>query len=168
MPLVEGHQEAHGASPSIVAGRGGVGALALHESRHVPVQLELGAVDAGDRQPEVRVELPGDSKRVRLQSQPQQLAIAVVPEAGVEDRQLGQILRGERYLAEALGPRADQAERPARRSGRYGVLHPHRLVEQRAGQDLAFARGHWRTHWQELALDATVPPGFTVLYHRIR
>ena len=44
-PLVEGHQESHGSGPPIVAGCGRAGALALHESRHLPVQVELGTVD---------------------------------------------------------------------------------------------------------------------------
>ena len=43
--MVEGHQEADGAGPSIVAARGGPGALELHEPRHLLVQLEFGPVD---------------------------------------------------------------------------------------------------------------------------
>src|SRR5207247_8492826 len=43
-PLVERHQEADGARAGILTLRCGSGALALHEARHVAVQIELCAV----------------------------------------------------------------------------------------------------------------------------
>ena len=108
------------------------------------LQLVRQRVDARDRQREVRVELPGDAEDVGLQPQPQQRAVPVVPEAAVAHGQPGQVGRAEHDLAEALGPRADQTERPAGGTRRGDGLHPHRLVEERPGENLACAGSGWR------------------------
>ena len=110
------------------------------------LQLMWQRIDAGDRQPEVGIELPGDPERVRLQPQPQQRAVSVVPEAALKDRQSGQLGGAEGDLPESLRAGADQTERPTSVPRLGDGLHAHRLVEERAGQDLAFGGGHRGVH----------------------
>jgi hypothetical protein len=49
-------------------------------------------IDARDRQPEIGIELISDAKRISLQTQPQETAVAVVCEARLGDRQAVKIL----------------------------------------------------------------------------
>ena len=131
-PGVVGQQEAH--------------ARQLQQVVVDRLQLVRQRVDARDRQAEAGIEFPGNPECVGLEPQPHQRAVPVVAEAAVEHGQPGQVVGAERHLAEALGARADQAERPVGRSRCGGGLHAHRLVEQRAGEDLACARRRWGRH----------------------
>src|SRR5262249_24936172 len=97
-------------------------------------ELVRQGVYAGDRQAEVGVELVGDAERVRLDAEPQELAVAVKPAGRITDLELAEVLGGERNLAEAFGLQPDQARNPGG-SGGTDRFHPHRLVEERTGQD---------------------------------
>ena len=104
------------------------------------LQLVRQRVDARDRQPEIRIEFPRESERVGLKSQSEQLSVAVVSETTVKNCQSGQFSGSERDPPESLRLRTDQTERPVAQPRLRGCLHAHRLVEKRAGQDLAFGR----------------------------
>ena len=124
------------------------------------LQLVRQRIDTGDRQSEVGIELPSNPERVRLQSQPQQPAVSVVPETAVKNCQSGQLRRAERDPPESFRPRADQTERPTVRPRLRHGFHAHRLVEERAGQDPAFSggrRGVHRSAWCGAA-SAMLPP----------
>ena len=110
------------------------------------LQLVRQRVDPRDRQPEPGVELPRDAERVRLQSQSAAGAVSVVLEAAVKNCQSGQLGRPERDPPEALGPGADQTERPAAGLRLGDGLHAHRLVEDGTGQGLTFGGGSGRAH----------------------
>ena len=80
------------------------------------LELVRQRIHAGDRQPEVGIELVGDAERVGLQAEPQQAAVAVEGVLRVEDREALEIGGGQRDLAEPLGLRPDQPDHPARRA----------------------------------------------------
>ena len=103
-------------------------------------------IDARDREPEVGIELVGDAERVGLEAKPQQASVAVERVLRVENREAIEIGRCQRDLAEPLGLRPHQADHPARRAVGLHGLDPHRLVEERAGEDLARADGRQASH----------------------
>ena len=68
-------------------------------------------------------------------------SVAVVGEGGIGDGQVGEVERGQRDAAKLLRLEADEARDPGVGSVGTNALHPHRLAEQRAGEDLSFMDG---------------------------
>ena len=93
-------------------------------------------VYAGNGESEVGVKLVGDTERVRLNADPEDLSVAVVSEMGLLDLELLEVGGGEGYLAEASSVESAQANDPRAGAGLLIRLHPHRLAEERAGDDL--------------------------------
>ena len=98
-------------------------------------------IDARDREPEVRIELVGNAERIGLKPKPQQAAVAVERVLRVDDGDPVEIGRGQRDLAEPLGLQPHQTNHPARRAVDQHGLDPHRLTEERTGEDLARVQG---------------------------
>ena len=121
-PLVQRHQESHGARPRVVVLRRGAGALPFHEARDRAVEIVLGAVDgeAGGTRDALGEYRPGGPGAVLL------------PLREVDHRLLGaaQVERGAPLL-----------HRPADR-GHVGVGVPvEELQEQREVAGVALVRG---------------------------
>ena len=103
-------------------------------------------VHPGYREAEIRVELPGDAERPSLESEPQKPAVAVICERRVGDRQARYVVRRQGDAAEPLRPQPDQAREPGVRAVRADGFDPHRLAEQRAGENLSFVYGSVAAH----------------------
>ena len=117
-------------------------------------QLVRQRIDARDGKPEIGVELVGNAERIRLQADSQETSITIVRECGIGNGQVRDVVRAEHHATELLGVLTDEAGLPtARSAGAYG-FHPHRLIEQRAAQNLAFSDGHPGSHGR---LDFTLP-----------
>ncbi len=110
-----------------------------------------------DREPEVGVELVGDAEGVGLEAEAQKAPIAVVRVPRVEDREAFDVRGGERHLAKALGLRADQPDRPTCRPVCFHGLNPHRLAEERAGEDLASGDARHGGHRAAHGIVLTLP-----------
>ena len=109
-------------------------------------QLVRQRIDARRGKPEIGIELVGDAECVRLQAEAQKASVAVVREGGVGNGQVGKVVQAKHDPAEALGSLADEAGFPEARSACAYGFHPHRFVEQRAGQNLAFSDGCLGSH----------------------
>ena len=101
------------------------------------LELVRQRVHAGDREPEVRVELPGDPERIGLEPEPKQPAVAVVVKARLQNCQSVEVRVRQRDLAKALGLGANEPDGPGAVSALMDRLNAHRLAEQGAGEDLA-------------------------------
>ncbi len=105
------------------------------------LQLVGKRVHAGNGQSEVRIELVGDAERVGLDSETKQLPVAAVVERRVQDGELLDVRRVQRYSTEPFAVHAYQTGDPGSRTiGAHG-FHPHRLAEERAGDNLSLADG---------------------------
>ena len=93
-------------------------------------------IDAGDRKTEERVELVGHAELVRLQTEPQQGAVAGVRGGPLESLHAGEVSGRERGRHETLAVLANQPERPGAIALRPNRDDPHRFVESRADQNL--------------------------------
>ena len=98
-------------------------------------------VDARDREPEIRIELVGDSERIGLEAEAQKPPVAFVGESGIGYGQGREVGGGERNPAEPLGLLADETCDPGIGPVRTNGFHPHRFVELRPDQDLSFPDG---------------------------
>ena len=110
------------------------------------LELVWQRVHAGNREPEVGIELVGDAERVCLQPEPEQAAVAIVAVPRVQNAELLEVATREGDLAVALGLRPHQAGDPGVGPVRADGLHAHGLAEQRAAEDLSFAQGLFLAH----------------------
>ena len=145
-----------------LAGTGVVGQQEPHarELEQVVVdRLELmrQRIDARDREAEIRIELVGDAEGVCLKAEAEQSAVAVERMLRIEHREAQQVVGAHRDLAESLGIRAHEAHNPTCRAVGLHGLNPHRLVEERAGEDLA------HDQWRPLIRHAVPLRGISVL-----
>src|SRR5262249_13406609 len=100
-------------------------------------QLVRQRVDSRDREAEVRIELVGNPEGVGLDSESQELAVAVVGQRGVLDLETSQLSARQRDAPELLALQSDQPHRPAIGTARANSLHPHRFAEERPRYHLA-------------------------------
>ncbi len=104
-------------------------------------------VYAGDGQSEVGVELIGDAERVRLDADAEDLPVAVVSELGLLDLELGEVGSGEGDPSEFFGADAAETDHPCAGAALANRLHPHRLAEERAADDLPLNKRWRRLGW---------------------
>ena len=102
-------------------------------------------VHARDGKTKIGIELVRNAERIGLQGDPQEPPVAIVGERRVCDRQVGDVIRGERDPAEPLRTPADESQDPDAKPIRANRLYLHRLTEQRPGQDLPFANVYFST-----------------------
>src|SRR5207249_3088908 len=94
-------------------------------------------VNAGNGQAEVRIEFVSNAESVSLETQAQERSVPIERLGGLKDVERGHLLPGDCDPAESLGLQADKAEHPSVVAIGLHGLDSHRLVEKRAGDDLA-------------------------------
>jgi hypothetical protein len=93
-------------------------------------------IDAGDGEPEIRVKLVGDPEHVGLEPQAQEATVTGVGGQASLDHQSLEIATSQGDFAEALRLYAHQANFPDTGTMCTHCFHPHRLTEERPGEDV--------------------------------